>query len=371
VPAGIPRSTPHDDERGERIIQVLTMEQQVRTAELAQRFGVSEMTIRRDLASLEAQQRLRRIHGGAIAPGSRAAAPPLSIGMVVPSAEYYFPKILQGAREACASRGARLVSASSDRSASEQLRQIADLIDRGVDGLIVTPVTHVPRDSSTFAALRDSPVPVTLIERVIEDGDDHKNLDIVRSEHAQGAAIALAHLVDMGHRSVALMHRNSPTASRLRQGYLRGLDRHGLAEHTYIASLSVELSPQEAHERIRAIADELLNRGFTAAIVLPDADAILLQAVLGERGIDVPRRFSIIAYDDESAAYARMPLTSIAPAKAEIGRLAANGCLDRIIAQRRGVTLPIKHTTVLPLLQIRKSTGRRTSSEGALRPDGS
>ena len=47
--------------------------------ELAEEFGVSEMTIRRDLESLEADGLARRVRGGAISVVSRSYEPPLSV----------------------------------------------------------------------------------------------------------------------------------------------------------------------------------------------------------------------------------------------------------------------------------------------------
>lgn len=62
-----PRFAP---ERGERILEVLQAQGRVEVAALAQRFGVSEHTVRRDLAALQAQGLLRKTHGGAVAPDS-------------------------------------------------------------------------------------------------------------------------------------------------------------------------------------------------------------------------------------------------------------------------------------------------------------
>ena len=60
------------------ILKTLQQVRQVDVTELAQRFGVSGMTIRRDLAELEEAGQLHRVHGGAIirrapAYGSRAS----------------------------------------------------------------------------------------------------------------------------------------------------------------------------------------------------------------------------------------------------------------------------------------------------------
>jgi DeoR/GlpR family transcriptional regulator of sugar metabolism len=59
--AGDARSARQDD-----ILRTLQQTRQVDVAELAQRFGVSGMTIRRDLAELDAAGHLHRVHGGAV-----------------------------------------------------------------------------------------------------------------------------------------------------------------------------------------------------------------------------------------------------------------------------------------------------------------
>jgi len=60
--------------RRESIAQQLAEENVVRVAELSRRFGISEVSIRRDLERLEHQGLLQRVHGGAVAValGSRA-----------------------------------------------------------------------------------------------------------------------------------------------------------------------------------------------------------------------------------------------------------------------------------------------------------
>lgn len=62
-------------EREEKIIQLLNERGSVKVAELSERFQVTEETIRRDLARLEREGRLRRSHGGALS----LKQPPLEI----------------------------------------------------------------------------------------------------------------------------------------------------------------------------------------------------------------------------------------------------------------------------------------------------
>jgi DeoR/GlpR family transcriptional regulator of sugar metabolism len=61
------------DKRRETIIEQLARENMVRVAELSQAFGISEVSIRRDLERLERKGLLQRVHGGAVAVASGAA----------------------------------------------------------------------------------------------------------------------------------------------------------------------------------------------------------------------------------------------------------------------------------------------------------
>ena len=53
--------------RRENITQQLARENVVRVTELSRQFGVSEVSIRRDLEHLERQGLFQRVHGGAVA----------------------------------------------------------------------------------------------------------------------------------------------------------------------------------------------------------------------------------------------------------------------------------------------------------------
>ncbi len=65
--------------RREIIIELLQEHGEVTVAELSERTGVSQMTIRRDLEALELEGVLRRVHGGAIDLAMRGYAAPYSV----------------------------------------------------------------------------------------------------------------------------------------------------------------------------------------------------------------------------------------------------------------------------------------------------
>lgn len=64
------------DKRRQRILEHTVVDGRVSISSLAQSLGVSEMTIRRDLTTLEAAGALARVHGGAVIPSGSSHEPP-------------------------------------------------------------------------------------------------------------------------------------------------------------------------------------------------------------------------------------------------------------------------------------------------------
>jgi DeoR/GlpR family transcriptional regulator of sugar metabolism len=67
------------EERQRAILEVIQARGKATTADLSQRFGVSEMTVRRDIVQLDQDGALRRVHGGAVRYGSGSFEPPFAL----------------------------------------------------------------------------------------------------------------------------------------------------------------------------------------------------------------------------------------------------------------------------------------------------
>jgi DeoR family transcriptional regulator, aga operon transcriptional repressor len=74
-------------ERKQRILQILTKQRAVQVSELALLFGVSEVTIRRDLNCLVEQSQIERVYGGAILSQRELAQVPIQQREVMNLAE--------------------------------------------------------------------------------------------------------------------------------------------------------------------------------------------------------------------------------------------------------------------------------------------
>ena len=65
--------------RHEMVLELVLERGEVSVAELSERAGVTPMTIRRDLETLEAVGAVQRVHGGAIIAASRGYLAPYSV----------------------------------------------------------------------------------------------------------------------------------------------------------------------------------------------------------------------------------------------------------------------------------------------------
>jgi DNA-binding LacI/PurR family transcriptional regulator len=87
-----------------------------------------------------------------------------------------------------------------------------------------------------------------------------------------------------------------------------------------------------------------------------DYHAARLVEVAHQRGQHVPGDFAVVAYDDELAAHADVPLTAITSPRRQLGREALRLLASRI-APVSDRTSPPYQVQLLPSLTIRASCG--------------
>lgn len=352
-------------QRHERLMDELHRHGAVRVRELAELLGVSELTIRRDIATLAAQNLLTKVHGGATLPTElapapvarrrRAAAPRFTIGMVVPSLDYYWPLIVSGARSAAAAQGVGIQLRGSTYEWAEDRRQISRLIEaQQVQGLLLAPNLEGDDVSEMVEWIGDLPVPVILVERQPPRWTPTKyQLEWVRSDHALGVELAVRHLHDQGHRDIGLLlSKGSPTSAHLAHGWSLVCADLGIPAGLVIRE-SVTMD-QPGHRQILAhILERCRAARITALVIHSDPDAMSVAQYCAEQGIRIPEDLAIVTYDDEIAHLAEPAMTAIRPPKGMVGRIAVELMVARLTEGRRR---PHQRVLINPELVIRDSS---------------
>jgi DeoR/GlpR family transcriptional regulator of sugar metabolism len=131
--------TDEKTDRKTRILAELSRDGEVRTARLTGRLGVSEATLRRDLAQLERQGALHRVHGGAILAAAPPPPDPFAERMVLCAAE----KERIGRAAAALIRPGDVIILDSGTTIFHFVRQLApDLLERG-PLTVITSSIHI------------------------------------------------------------------------------------------------------------------------------------------------------------------------------------------------------------------------------------
>jgi DNA-binding LacI/PurR family transcriptional regulator/predicted transcriptional regulator len=351
--------------RREAILDVLRRDGSVRVSELTESTGVTPVTIRRDIAQLEEEGIVRRVHGGAILIQERSGEPLNDadgqhggsgrIGMIVPSLDYYWPGVIEGAQQEAAKHGLTVVLRGSSYEADDILPHVEYLLSRAkAAGLILAPNMGAAHSVETLELLATRGVPAVLVERTAVVGPFHTTVESVVSDHSQGAAIAMRYLAALGHRRIGLViSGDSPTGPHIRQGWLRARQELGIDDLQVVDETVPNSRESSWGATVDVILDECLALGTTALLVHADQAAASITQGAEARGLSVPGDLSVIAYDDEVAELFTPPVTAIRPPRGSLGRAAVNLVAERI----RNPDRPAHSIVITPSLRVRKTTG--------------
>ncbi|GAA0934261.1 substrate-binding domain-containing protein [Kribbella koreensis] len=348
-------------ERHELILRSLRRHGRLRVAELAAELGVSAITVRRDLAELDTAGLLRRVHGGAVgttpAPGrsSQSGNQP-TIGIIVPSSTFYYTDVIRGAEATAERYGARLVLGVSGYDVAVEQERLEKVLGIGVAGLLLSTALGDGRAAEISRTLDAIDVPVVLMERAFGFPDVGREYDHVRTDHAYGAMLALRHLVSLGHRRIGINLNASVTAYWLRQGITQAAESLGV--ELFISPVALPARGEDPttlaqHDKFLAECEAF---GARAALVHSDEHAARLTERAMERGLRIPDDFAIVAYNDETAALAVIPLTAVCPPKLKLGEAACE-LLLRKLRTPPDQAPATQHLSLLPELRVRESCG--------------
>ena len=251
-----------------------------------------------------------------------------TISLVVPEIDSpYFAELASLTVRIAEERGWTVHIDQTDGDADRERRMTAGPVGHSVDGVICSPWAVGPDELSRLAA-----VPLVLLgERAAAGGLDHVAIDNVTASRT-----ATRHLLAQGRRRIAAVgaqpHLDNGTARLCLEGYRTALAEAGLPVLDELVEPVTRLHRPDGAVAMARLLDEPPGAGAVDAVFC-FTDELALGAVrtLADRGVRVPEDVAVVGFDDiEDGRYAVPSLSTIAPDKEEIARLALECLGDRI-----------------------------------------
>jgi LacI family transcriptional regulator len=234
----------------------------------------------------------------------------------------FFVDVARGAERAAREAGLGVMVCNSAQSPSEEADYLSLFAEQRVRGVLLTPADATGRNIDAF---RRHNIPFVLVDRVAEGTTECS----VSVDDVAGGALAMRHLVDAGHRSIAFVS-GPPHLKQVRdrrEGALSALTQAGLPADALreIPTERLDVAAgRDAGARLLGLGDRP-----TAVFCANDLLALGVLQALYAAGVSVPDDLAIVGYDDiEFAAAAAVPLTSVRQPAVTMGALAAEFLLE-------------------------------------------
>ena len=267
-----------------------------------------------------------------------------TIGVLVPEvSDGYAAMVMSGIEDYLLQEG-YFYFVASHRHRSDLIDEYPKLfLGRSVDGLIAVDTPW----------RTDMPVPVV----TVSGHNEVPGVVNVLLDHARAAQLALKHLVQLGHRHIAII-KGQAFSSDTDVRWNAIADAAARLGITIAPKLIVQLegdspSPQLGYKVTKKLV--AAREPFTALFAFNDISAMGAIRALREAGFQVPHDVSVVGFDDiQSAAYQNPSLTTVRQPLHKMGRIAAETVLRRIT--RPGVDVNVKQIMVEPELMVRETT---------------
>jgi LacI family transcriptional regulator len=237
------------------------------------------------------------------------------LGLVLPDiGNPLYPEIAQEIERVATNAGYGVLIANSRDEIAAQDKAIFQLIERGVDGIVIVPRrgTKVPEAACPIAIIDTPTTP----------------RNTVSADHYEGGAEVARHLVALGHHKILLI----------------GDDPSSNVQNTRINGMRSELSDAQAVETIWIVEIEARRgkgcgldlagwraRGFTAFACVSDPHALRALTELQSAGIAIPAEATITGFDNlQWSSFISPPLTTVKMNMPEIATLALEALFEAI-----------------------------------------
>ena len=282
---------------------------------------ISEETIRRVLAAVDALRYHRNVHARRLAIGKSDL-----FGLLISEiANPYFSEIIRGFQSEAWDHGFDVLLLNTEYSEKRTEAALRKLIENDVRGVAV--MTSSLKDGA-IEALTNEGIGVVMSGTATPG----RLLSTLVIDYERGLTEAIEHVAALGHRRAAVIAgpATNRSACTIKQALVEGLRQRGL-DPSPVTHSAYNLDA--AAEAVKV----MLSSRITPSVIFCGSDLIAMGVMLAleQAGYNVPEDISVVGIDDISfSSLARPPLTTIRVPREQLG-LTAFKTLDRMLKLKR------------------------------------
>lgn len=262
----------------------------------------------------------------------------------------FFTQLARAVEDEAHAAGYAVIVGNADERPDRQDAYVEVLLDRRVDGLLISPAVTSSHLIETAVRRRAN---IVCVDRAVEGLD----VPTVRADGARSTAALVDHLLDLGHERIATIAgpQETTTGRERLVAFLGRLRERGME----VPEGYVQIGDFQ-HGSGYAAMRRLLDRDEPPTAVFAADNLMALGALQGirEAGLRIPDDVGLASFDDSPwFELVTPPLTAIAQPMTELGRAAVQALLD-LLAGR-----PAQSRTLTSRLVVRESCGEARASD--------
>lgn len=267
----------------------------------------------------------------------------------------FWTTVARGVEDAAHEKGYSVILCNTDESLQKQDQYLTMLLKRRIDGILFVPADN---KAEPVRLIQKQKVGVVVLDRNVPNVE----VDIVRGDSFGGSYQLACHLVEMGHKHIAILSgpKNISTSIERVAGFRQAMEEAGLEhnlKNVYWGSFSQNLGCEMAEQALETTPRP------TAFLAVNNFIANGALHTFSQFGLRVPEDISIVSFDDIPAIINPIPFLTVAIQPAyEMGYQATQLLLARLAnegpKEYQEIILPTK-------IFIRKSSAPLISSVNA------
>lgn len=275
------------------------------------------------------------------------------IGLIIPQiVHHFFSNIILGVIKTAEKNGYLVITLQSDESYKIEKKQIELLINRNVDGILISLAENTV-DFTHINDIRKSGVPVVLYDKISKTIDCHK----IVIDDQKAAYNATKHLIECGCKRIAHVRGALKPQTTIDRyiGYKNALKEFNIPFDNSIVFETQDLTFEDG----KNIADEIAknHRDIDGVFAFTDLLATGVLVGLKEYGFKIPDDISIIGFSNWFLTTITTPtLSTVDQPGYQMGEEAFKLLLEEINDIKKGKKLDYKTIEIPTKVIIRDST---------------